>query len=225
MILPFQFSGSSFRGQRKLGQGRRWLWKAKILIENDRAPLKKKITYPNRRKIPKSWWLSQRRALCGESLVRLHHWPFRRDKFASWGDDKAGAQALAAQGQFYLFSFGAVITFVLVFVTMVVGPELLRLCILAIVQVKGWLSASSSAGQGEKTWSINKVQYSAWKYCFSPQLSSKKTTAGFKGLVPANYLQILGRREAAPQRYFQNHSQFDHHYYQHQRFLLYISWS
>ena len=45
----------------------------------------------------------------------------------------------------------AVITFVLFFVVMVVGPELLCLCILAFVQVKGWLSASSSAGQGEKT--------------------------------------------------------------------------
>ena len=69
------------------------------------TPKQRKITYPDRRKIPKSWWLSQRRALCGESLVRLHHRPFRRDKFASWGDDKAGAQALAAQGQFYLFCF------------------------------------------------------------------------------------------------------------------------
>ena len=67
------------------------------------TPKKRKITYRDRRKIPKSWWLSQRRALCGESLVRLHHRPTRRDKFASWGDDKAGAQALAAQGQFYLF--------------------------------------------------------------------------------------------------------------------------
>ena len=62
---------------------------------------------------------------------------------------------------FTSFASGAVITFVLVFVVMVVGPELLRLCILAIVQVKGWLLASSSAGQGEKTCSINKVQYSA----------------------------------------------------------------
>ena len=62
---------------------------------------------------------------------------------------------------FTSFTSVAVITFVLVFVVMVVGPELLRLCILAIVQVKGWLLASSSAGQGEKTCSINKVQYSA----------------------------------------------------------------
>ena len=62
---------------------------------------------------------------------------------------------------FTSFASGAVITFVLVFVVMVVGPELLCLCILAFVQVKGWLSASSSAGQGEKTCSINKVQYSA----------------------------------------------------------------
>ena len=49
---------------------------------------------------------------------------------------------------FTSFASGAVITFVLV---MVVGPELLCLRILAFVQVKGWLSASSSAGQGEKT--------------------------------------------------------------------------
>ena len=59
------------------------------------------------------------------------------------------------------FALAIVITFVLVFVVIVVGPELFCLCILAFVQVKGWFLASSSAGQGEKTCSINKVQYSA----------------------------------------------------------------
>ena len=50
---------------------------------------------------------------------------------------------------FTSFASEAVIAFVLIFVVMVVGPELLCLCILAFVQVKGWLSASSSAGQGD----------------------------------------------------------------------------
>ena len=49
---------------------------------------------------------------------------------------------------FTSFASGAVITFVLVFVVMVVAPELLCLRILAFLQVKGWLLASSSAGQG-----------------------------------------------------------------------------
>ena len=59
------------------------------------------------------------------------------------------------------FALVIVIAFVLVIVLMVVLLKLLCLRILAFVQVKGWLLASSSAGQGEKTSSINKVQYSA----------------------------------------------------------------
>ena len=35
-----------------------------------------------------------------------------------------------------------------------------------------------------------------------------------EGLVPANYLQILGRREAEPQRYFPSHHHHHHHHHQ-----------